>query len=731
MIITRAKWVRATENFDAPVFVKRISLPEPPVSAKIEICGLGYFELTVNGSPVTDHRLIPNPSIYERRPLDRLLYPIKDEFTFRTYYHEFDIAQLLREGENVIEAACGNGWYNQRERVIEGDVSYGERSKLRFAADIELRDGGHVAADTDGSEKWYKGEILYSNLFIGEVIDSRKSGLRELRPVEPAPDAETNFTLSDGADDKVIREITPKLLGIIGGRYIYDAGETVSGLVRLSLSEPAGTRVTLRFAEALNDGGALDFTTTGSSYRCGGGEPQIQQDVFVTSGEQYDFEPKFVYHAFRYFDVEGTGAYPTVVVIHSDTPVTSEFHCEDATLNWLYSAFVRTQLANSHGSYPSDCPHRERLGYTGDGQITARAAMLTLDTRAFYRKWIRDIADCQDSLTGHVQHTAPFMGGGGAPGAWGGAMVFVPRAYYEVYGDRSVLEIYYPNMAAYIDYMLTRCEGDIVVREENNDSMSFLGDWLAVGGMFIPSDFINTYCFIKALDIVGETERIIGVGDGIRFDKAAGRSRAALKAKYFDIATGSYFGGVQGADAFAVDLGIGYERTPENLARHYNELGAIDTGMIGTPVLLDTLFSQGYGELAVRLITAPTDHSYHCMMAHGATTLWENWNFTADSSRCHPILGAPVEYLFKYLLGIRPLEPGYGKVAVNPCVLPSLGEVSGKITTTHGEIAVKITPRGSSVEIAVTITGDVGGYIEYSGNQAVLSPGETVLCVRK
>ena len=161
------------------------------------------------------------------------------------------------------------------------------------------------------------------------------------------------------------------------------------------------------------------------------------EDVFVGDGATHTFAPQFVWHAFRYLEVTGPGVQSvSVAVVHADTPVTAAFECSSPELNWLFDAYVRTQLDNMHGGVPSDCPHRERLGYTGDGQVCAPAAMLMLDSRAFYRKWIRDIFDSQDKTTGHVNHTAPFAGGGGGPGGWGCAAVTVP---YHFYGSSVIL----------------------------------------------------------------------------------------------------------------------------------------------------------------------------------------------------------------------------------------------------------------------------------------------------
>ena len=161
----------------------------------------------------------------------------------------------------------------------------------------------------------------------------------------------------------------------------------------------------MRFAENLSEDGRLDFKSTGDPSIGRSGERQIMCDRFITDGKKRRFMPKFLWHAFRYFEVRGDFSHmdePTVAVIHADTPVISEFESDAEVLNFLFDAYVRTQLTNYHGSFPSDCPHRERLGYTGDGQVCAKAAMMLLDTQKLYRKWIRDILDCQDVKIGRA-----------------------------------------------------------------------------------------------------------------------------------------------------------------------------------------------------------------------------------------------------------------------------------------------------------------------------------------
>ena len=450
---------------------------------------LGFYKLYVNGHPVGDELYRPSNSIFHARDPKSWIYPIRDQFTYRAYYSTIDITPWLHEGENTLEIALGNGWYRQTERVAEGNMAFGDRLGAIYA--LVLKEGEtETQICSDGTERCSASATVYNQLFIGEVYDTRLEGeaFREWQSVEIIDLPDTMLTPEAAPADRVIRRVTPTLLSDNGGRKCYDVGENVSGLVTLRVKGNAGDEVHVRFAENMQNG-ELSYGTTGSGHRGADGRPQIMEDVCICDGNEHLFTPQFVWHAFRYFEITGPGEAVDVSIIHSDTPVTSSFYSSSPELNWLYDAFLRTQLNNMHGGVPSDCPHRERLGYTGDGQVCARAAMTMLDSRTFYRKWIRDIFDSQDDVTGHVNHTAPFAGGGGGPGGWGCAIVEVPYQLYRHYGDKSVLEKYYGQMRRYIDYLEAHSEFGLVTSDKAGEWC--LGDWCGPNILYTDKDITS------------------------------------------------------------------------------------------------------------------------------------------------------------------------------------------------------------------------------------------------
>ena len=416
------KWITCDKSVETPIFEKKITLEALPQRAEIDISALGYFTLLINGRKVSDELFTPAQTDYAYRHYLDERYSMKFSTTYRVLYLTYNIAEYLKIGENTVSVIVGNGYWRQKEILTEGTYPYSDELVLSF--DIKLDD---KTISTDGTEKAYVYPILRSNMFFGEVMDMRM--FREPLPeiaVSVSDFAPQNLTQQKCPPERVVKRITPTKIG----DNLYDCGENITGWVYLKVKGKSGDTITAECAEEIKDG-ILDHSTYSPPWRKSiHGEPQKQYDVFLLSGEMDELRPMFVYHGFRYLTITAPESVQILEiaaeVVHTDLQVTTEFECDNETLNWLYRAFIRTQLNNSHGSIPSDCPTRERLGYTGDGQVCCPAVARIFDAGSFYKKWLQDIYDCQDTVTGRIQNTAPFMGGGGGHGGWGSAIVFVP-----------------------------------------------------------------------------------------------------------------------------------------------------------------------------------------------------------------------------------------------------------------------------------------------------------------
>jgi len=715
-----AKWCGFDEKCESP-YVRRNFTVEKKEKAEILICGLGFFELYINSKKVSDDLLVPAYTQYN----DRDLAPHYDLFGrmgHHTFVMKYDVTDYIHEGENAIAIRLGKGWYDWNEHYL----SYG---KMKLCFDLKIGDE-HIASDE--KLKYKQSEIIYSNIYRGERIDASlmidnfasvdcdDSDWDNVKIID-APD--TDFQIQTAPADKIIRKIKPKFIRDNGRYSIYDVTEAISGTLTVKSLED-NAEITVRFADALTENGELDFHPTGG---------KIQQDIFKITKAGESYCAKFCWHAYRYIEISDNAEIVCANVIHSDCKVTSDFVCDNEVLNWLYRAYIRTQLDNMHCSIPSDCPHIERHGYTGDGQLCAPAVMELLDAKEFYKKWIQDIADCQEKDTGHVQHTAPFVSAGGGPAGWGGAIINVPYYYYKNYGEADVLNQYFDNMLKYVDYMVSRSENGLVWKEEKDWC---LGDWCSPteyllpephlkSRVQIPETYVNTALFVKQMENLKEIASVIGKEDKVSYlDELIEQSKKMLTIAYYSPMTKDYCGNVQGANGFACDIGLGGEDTIKSTCEKYEKRGMFDTGIFATDIIPRILFENGYEQTAFDLLSSRGNISFGYMMEHGASTIWEDWH--PERSLNHPMFGACTRYLFDYILGIRQTEnsKAYEEVVINPKLVKGLEEAQGYITTVQGVIKVKYDIWQGKVGFSITIPETTSAVFRYKDNEIKLSSGE-------
>ena len=639
------------EDCDA-LFIRQDFSAGKPEKATLYYTCFGFADVTVNGLPVTEDVMTPPFAAYEARDLSGSSYPILNKMSCTAYYMRLDVTDLVRPGENRLALHMGPGWYGNRFPRVESMPRWGQ-IKCAFRLVLEYADGTEQVVRSDAGQAYRRRSfVLASRMHAGEVISTEDydaewvlPGVRRGDPhAIKAKDPVSFFRLWEFTPDRVTEVCEPAVIWRQGDRKIYDLGAQHSGreVIKFLNSDWEDTAI-VRFSEEINDDFTLNFASTGGTGR-------IQRDVFINSplAAGLELRPYFLWHAGRYIEVIGNAEIVRFEDVHTDLKVVADYSSASPELQWLYDAFVRTELMNVHGCVPSDCPHRERLGYTGDGQLSCRAVMRVFDARDMYRRWMRDVADCQDIFGGHVQHTAPFYGGGGGPGGWGGAVCIVPLAFYEVYGSDELLREYYDHMRLYLEYMIDHSENCLVVSEEPEGWC--LGDWcVPTEGEQIPDPLINTYFFIKCAAAYETAADMFGRGDDAAWARDRIReTKDAFTAAYYDPETGHFASGLNGADAFALDLGLGDGRLPELLRAQYDALGEYDTGIFGTDVVTRMLIKSGSADVARKLLTSHGTCSFYNMQRQGATTLWEYW--TGEHSHCHPMFGAVVEYLVEGLI---------------------------------------------------------------------------------
>ncbi|MBR3596591.1 MAG: family 78 glycoside hydrolase catalytic domain [Clostridia bacterium] len=695
---------------------------ENVVNARLSVIGLGFFEGYINGRLISEDRFLPLNTDFHKRELKRKNGFWEEETAHRIYVTEYDVTSFINEGKNSLCFMLGNGWYSDTHQEKFGD------KKLIFSLVLEDVNKNITSIVSDGDVYYKEGFIKEYDLTEGEKQDFSdysdswlytETDISSWAKVRLCDFPETKYMLSDCPADRVTETLYPAIIKVTDDYKVYDIGKNCSGNLVLLLPARKGKSVKITGSEEKlpdNDIDPEKIMDQHAEFICGDTEREVSQ--------------KFTWHASRFFRVPSDIKVIRFDVINTAVSVNSEFNSDDKVLKWLYDAFINTQLSNMHSGIPSDCPHLERRGYTGDGQLAADAVMTTIDARKFYDKWIEDISDCQDRKSGHVQYTAPYTHSGGGPGGWGGAIVHVPFMYYKHYGDPSFMVKLYPQMKEYFRFLDEHSRGNLVYYDVPDEWC--LGDWCTPTKIRIPAPFVNTYFYIKHIDEILMCREVLKLS---RDEEKGYKEKrnilvSAIKRRYFDPKTGDFAKNIQGANAFAVDIGIGTKKTFKNLCAVYDKKHLYyNTGIFGTDILTRVLFRNGRGDLAVRLLSSEGKYSFGNIMNQGATSLWEYW--TGRRSHSHPMFGAVVTYLFSYILGITQENDsfGYEKLIIAPADLDITGSFSGKITVPQGEVFVEIIYSDTSARFKLIIPQE--GIFRYKNNKIKLISGTNEIIISR
>jgi alpha-L-rhamnosidase len=710
----QAKWIGAPVKLlskewklAAPQFRKEVNISKKIKSARAYISGLGYYELYINGKKIGDHVLSPNQTNYDRQKVEKWSEPRIGNMTSTVLYETFDITSSLIQGGNALGVILGNGWYQQADRPNDTMLWY---DTPRFIAQfkIEFEDGSCETVTSDEQWKSAVSPILYNGLHSGEIYDARleQKGWNEARfndtkwlsaiTVRP-PTGVLKAQIS--APDRVTKTIQPVSLSEPDkGIYRYDMGRLFSGWVRLKISGPKGTTIKLRFTEEF-----------GPTYN--------QSDTYILKGEGTEiWEPRFTWHAFRYVDVFGATAPLTVEnlegrVVNTDISLTGSFDCSNKLLNKILDNYQWTQLGNVHGGVPSDCPHRERRGYTGDGQISARAAIYNFDMSQFYTKWLDDIGDGQNHKTGYVPNTTPYQdGGGGTP--WGSAYVIIPWYMYQYYGDVRILQKHYDGMKHWVEYMKNSLDKEGILANQG------LGEWVPPEIVDLPADFVNSCYYYYCITLMSKISGVLGQSsDKEYFTGLGAKAQNDINKAYFNKETSSYSIGRQGANIYPLGFGIAGNQNIEmvfkNLVKNVvnDNKAHFDTGILGTPLLLEVLTEMDRTDLAYTLMNQRDFPGFGFMIEKGATTIWET--FQGDVSHSHPMFGSVCAWYYQNLGGISPDpdRPGFKHSIIKPSPVTSLTYANASYESMYGEIKTGWRFSGDDYHLNVSIPANTSATV--------------------
>jgi alpha-L-rhamnosidase len=723
----KAEWInaegKAVETIEefyaddpAPLFRRDFTIDKNIEQARLYISGLGYYEATINSERVGDHLLDPGWTNYSKRVL----------------YSTYDVSDLVRVGGNSIGVMLGNGWYNPLPMKMFGKYNLREHlpiGKPQFIArlNIEYTDGTTQTIVSDAEWKTHEGPIVRNNIYLGEIYDARKEiddwdsfGFDDINWInaKAAKDTLGKLQAQNQPPIKITGKLSPiELTEPRTEVYIFDMGQNFAGWVKLKVEAPAGTRIKLRYGELLNENGTLNVMTSvagqikgknrDGTLKGGSFAPDTawQSDTYIASGKGVEYyTPRFTFHSFRYVEVTGYPGKPPMDAIEgfrlsSDLERSGSFECSKKLFNDIQKMTEWTFLSNVF-SVQSDCPHRERFGYGGDIAVTTDAFIYNFDMSGFYAKTVRDFQDAAHS-NGRFTDTAPFVGIDYCGIGWALAHPLLLLELYQYYGDVSLIEEQYETARKWFDLVIS--ENDLIITHGLSDHESLAP---------IPTSEMVTPLYYQSAVMMSELAAIIHrKEDAAKYEKLSGEIKEAYLEKFLHKGEGRFAPYTQGSQSFALYTGL----TPENeIGNAVSELlqnivdhdGHLTTGIYGTKYLLDVLSGYGYAEIASKIVSQTGFPGWENMLANGATTLWEHWEFSDNTySHNHPMFGSVSEWFYKWLAGIQADSSaiGFDKIIIRPQIISDVNWVKAHYNSVRGKIISEWNRDENSFNLNITI----------------------------
>ena len=751
------QFIRATDRYSsraehvaAPIFRRTFDIADALISARLEIAVSGFYELYVNGENITSGLLAP----YITNP-DQLIY--KDSY---------DVAPFLKVGKNAVAVILGNGFANQDVTSWNFNVAPC-RAPLKLALELNVKtETEELVISSDESFKVATSPILFDMYRFGVIYDAReqRDGFAtpeyddsewqsatlttapkgEIRPSSHLPirireelspvsiERQENFYTLHYKSGEPMKECYVK------EGWVYDFGVNTSGVCRLKIKGKRGQKVVIRHAERLLDGRFDIGTTVTIKEDTPSTIGYLQTDVYyLKGGEEEIFFPPFTYHGFRYALVEGiteeqtTPELLTYAVFNTDVKKRSHFECSDEALNKLYEMTINADLSNFH-HFPTDCPHREKNGWTGDVAASAEQLLLAFGCRENLTAWLDSLRAAQlDS--GMLPGIAPTTGWGYAWGNgpfWDQAAVVVPYFIYKYDGDPRPLRENADMISRYIRYVASR-------RDERGLIEIGLGDWVEPGsvgrGFLAPlvlTDSVTVY------DIADKAEYIFHVL-GRAEDESFANSlkceiKSAIREHLIDRETATAQGNCQTSQALLLYFGL-FEK--EDKGRAYRRLIEIieadgrhlTTGVIGLRYIFEVLISGGDVDLAIEMIRRPDEPSYGAMIERGATALCESLDVNGlNESENHHFLGDILRVFTSLVAGLRvnPALVDKNTFLFAPSVPSGLDYAKAEYDFAEGKLTVGWERLDGYIRFYADVPKGVNGRFVYGGLSRELTPGK-------
>lgn len=735
---------RMVKSFPSPMFRREFTLKPGITRARAYVCGLGYSELFVNGQRIGDAVLDPGQTTYD----------------VRAFYVTHDITKSLKPGANAVGVMLGNGFFGQNIAFNSPKLAIGPPALIAKIV-VDYADGTSETIATDESWKAATGPVVFDNVYAGESYDARLEhkgwcdagfGDADWQQSEKIAPVTAKLEAQMIPPIRTIRTLKPeKVFAGENGKWIFDLGQNIAGWARIKLDAPAGTQITLKYAETLMpDGTAIDCGTTG-----GHATGFEQTDIYVCKGGGGEtWQPRFTYHGFRYVEVEGLASEPPEdflegVLVHSDVPVRGSFKCSDELLNRIYRTSLWTIEDNLH-STAEDCPHREKCGWLGDAHAMGETTIYNFDTAQFWTKFVDDIETTlgRGGTTYWKEPATPGIPCNIAVGRrlcqearpdWGAAYVLLPWYLYNYYGDTDVFTRHYGHLKRWIEYVRDLRVDGIVERA--------YGDWCPPGSnsmMECPPPLTSTAFFYGTLRIMEDFAKKLGKpDDAATFAQLADETKTAFNKKFFDESIHGY--GSQTADAVALRFGLSPDGQQADVAKSLADEvvtkheGHAFVGIHGGRPLYTQLSENGYDAEAFRAMSQTDWPGFGYMLDQGFTT-WPEVPLKLNAgermaahSLNHPMQSGFAAWFHESVGGIKPAAPGFKQIELKPHGYDQIEWAEAEHDSLYGPIKSSWKNQGGEFtwEVSVPANTTATAYVparaaesvSESGNPAAMSPG--------
>ncbi len=707
----KGSWITDTYDYNlkpAPYFRKTFETAKKVVSARAYIAVAGLYELYINGQKAGNHRLDPMYTRFDRR----------------TLYVTYDVTELIRNDKNAIGVLLGNGWYNHQSTAVWYFDKAPWRASPRFCFDLKIKfeDGSEQTISSGDDWKTATGPLVFNSIYTAEHYDARLE-----QPGWNLPDfddskwkkplltnaSSQNITAQAMVPIRNVEELKAvDMKQLNANTWLFDFGRNIAGVSKIKVSGPAGTTLRLKHAERLAQNGFADMSNIDVHYRPTDDTDPFQTDIFILLGKgEEEFMPLFNYKGFQYVEVttdkpvELKKESMTAYFMHSDVPPLSNLQSSNPVIDKMWKASNASYLSNLFG-YPTDCPQREKNGWTGDAQINIETGLYNFDAITVYEKWLADHRD-EQLPNGILPAIIPTSGWGyhWANGPdWTSTIAIIPWNIYIFYGDKKILEDNYDNLKRYVDHITS-------ISQDGTTDWG-LGDWVPVKSE-TPKEFTSSIYYFVDAQILAKTAALLNKpADAESYFKLAEKIKNAINKKYLNTETGIYGSGFQTELSAALKWGIVPEnlvaKVAENLKKRVEADNAhLDGGLLGTKTILNALSENGYADLAYKVASQETYPSWGWWIVNGATTFYENWPLDAksDISMNHIMFGEVNAWFFKALGGIFPDEeqPGFKNVILKPNFVSGLNQFSASHNGPYGMIVSVWKRTGKTVEYKVEI----------------------------